>query len=96
METVRKENKAMQRGLGGFPHERLHQDSVVWYRTGNNWCINADCNGAANIITKVSRKLGLNLSRLCRGILTCPQRIYLWSAKKKRSNTDLSCCVVSA
>ncbi|NES88477.1 MULTISPECIES: hypothetical protein [Okeania] len=29
METVRKENKAMQRGLGGFPHERLHQDSVV-------------------------------------------------------------------
>ncbi len=66
------------------------------YRTGNNWCINADCNGAANIITKVSRKLGLNLSRLCRGTLTCPQRVYLWSAKKKRSNTDLSCCVVSA
>ncbi|WP_293037553.1 MULTISPECIES: hypothetical protein [unclassified Moorena] len=21
--------KAMQRGLGGFPHERLHQDRVI-------------------------------------------------------------------
>ncbi|GGA05411.1 hypothetical protein [Okeania sp. KiyG1] len=26
------------------------------YRTGNNWCVNADCNGAANIIAKVSHK----------------------------------------
>ncbi|MGB3514551.1 MAG: transposase [Microcoleaceae cyanobacterium] len=65
------------------------------YRSGNNWLINADCNGAANIIRKVSRKLGLNLSRLCMGTLTCPQRIYLWSAKNRRSNRDLSCCVVS-
>ncbi|NEQ88331.1 MAG: hypothetical protein F6K26_52920, partial [Moorea sp. SIO2I5] len=23
-------NLAMQRGLGGFPHERLHQDKVLW------------------------------------------------------------------
>ncbi|WP_293155104.1 hypothetical protein [Okeania sp. SIO2C9] len=59
------------------------------YRTGNNCLINADCNGAANIITKVSRKLSLDLSQLCRGTLTCPQRVYLWSAKKKRSNTGL-------
>jgi len=80
LETVRKKNQAMQRGLGGFPHERLHQDSAGAYKTGNNWYINPDCNGAANIITKVSRKLGLNLSRLCRGTLTCPQRVYLWSA----------------
>ncbi|NEQ35627.1 MAG: IS200/IS605 family element transposase accessory protein TnpB [Okeania sp. SIO3I5] len=65
------------------------------YRSSNNWLINADCNGAANIITKVSRKLSLDLRRLCRGTLTCPQRIYLWSAKKRRSNKDLSCCVVS-
>ena len=65
------------------------------YRSSNNWLINADCNGAANIITKVSRKLRLNLSRLCRGTLTCPQRVYLWSAKNRRSNMDLSCCVVS-
>ncbi|WP_366558193.1 hypothetical protein [Okeania sp. SIO3B5] len=26
------------------------------YKSGNNWLINADCNGAANIITKVSSK----------------------------------------
>ncbi len=46
------------------------------YRTGNNWDLNADCNGTANMIKKVSRKLGLDLSRLFRGILRSPQRIY--------------------
>ncbi|WP_293073345.1 hypothetical protein [Moorena sp. SIO3H5] len=25
----------MQRGLGGFPHERLHQDGSREFRTGN-------------------------------------------------------------
>ncbi|GFZ95055.1 hypothetical protein [Okeania sp. KiyG1] len=47
------------------------------YRSSNNWCINADCKVAANIITKVNRKLSLDLSQLCRGTLTCPQRVYL-------------------
>ncbi len=55
------------------------------YRTANNWYINADCNGAANIGRKVSRKLGLDLSRLSRGVLTRPQRISLWSANGKVS-----------
>ncbi len=51
------------------------------YRVGYKWWyINADCNGAANIIRKVSRTLGLDLSRLSRGVLTRPQRINLWSA----------------
>ena len=60
------------------------------YRTANYGCVNADCNGAANIILKVSRKLGLNLSRLCRGVLTRPHRIKLWSVneKKKWSEVD--------
>ena len=49
------------------------------YRTAINWYINADGNGAANIIRKVSRTLGLDLSRLSRGVLTRPQRISLWS-----------------
>ncbi|WP_293058451.1 transposase [Okeania sp. SIO2B3] len=31
------------------------------YRTGNNCFVNADCNGAANIITKVSRKAKFKL-----------------------------------
>ena len=50
------------------------------YRVGyGQWYINADCNGAANIIKKVSRTLGLELSRLSRGVLTRPQRLTLWS-----------------
>ena len=67
------------------------------YRTANNWYINADCNGAANIIRKVSTKLGLDLSRggvsegevspseppLSRGSLTAPHRIFLWQLGSK-------------
>ena len=54
------------------------------YRVEYKWFyVNADCNGAANIIRKVSRTLGLDLSRLSRGVLTRPHRIKLWSANKK-------------
>lgn len=50
------------------------------YRVGyGQWYLNADCNGAANIIRKVSRTLGLELSRLSRGVLSHPQRYRLWS-----------------
>jgi hypothetical protein len=35
----------------------------------------------ANMIRKVSRRLGLELNRLSRGVLTRPQRINLWSAR---------------
>jgi IS605 OrfB family transposase len=52
------------------------------YRTALNWYLNADCNGAGNILRKVSRILGLNLSGLSRVSLTAPQRTKLWSAKK--------------
>ena len=52
------------------------------YRTAQNWYINADCNGAANILRKVATMLGLDLSGVSRGSLTAPQRIKLWSAKK--------------
>ena len=49
------------------------------YRTGlQNWYINADCNGAANIIRKVSAMLGLDLSGVNRGVLTAPSRVALW------------------
>jgi IS605 OrfB family transposase len=53
------------------------------YRTAQNWYINADCNGAANILRKVATTLGLDLSRVGRGALTRPQRIKLWSVKRK-------------
>ena len=54
------------------------------YRVGYGpWYLNADCNGAANIIRKVSRTLGLDLSRLSRGVLSRPHRIKLWSVSSK-------------
>ncbi len=52
------------------------------------WYINADCNSAANILRKVSRTLGLDLSRLSRGVLTRPHRIKLWSANKIKTWKD--------
>ena len=48
------------------------------YRTGLlNWYINADCNGAANILRKVATMLGLCLNGVGRGTLAAPQRIKL-------------------
>lgn len=49
------------------------------YRTAMNWYINADCNGAANILRKVSTMLGLDLSGVSRGDLTAPSRVRLWT-----------------
>jgi IS605 OrfB family transposase len=49
------------------------------YRTKTFGYINADCNGAANILRKVKGMLNLDLSGLTRGILTMPSRIRLWS-----------------
>lgn len=48
------------------------------YRTAMNWYINADCNGAANILRKVATMLGLGLSGVGRGSLTAPTRIRFW------------------
>ncbi len=62
-----------------------------------NWYINADANGAANVLRKVSGMLGLALSGLSRVSLTAPQRIKLWSAKRKTwSNAVLTRCGTSA
>ncbi|MGA9382074.1 MAG: transposase [Phormidium sp.] len=48
------------------------------YRTGLlNWYINADCNGAANILRKVATMLGLCLDGVGRGCLAQPLRIKL-------------------
>ncbi|CAD5981514.1 Transposase [Planktothrix agardhii] len=45
----------------------------------DNWLINADCNGAANIGRKVATILGLDLSGVSRGELTAPLRVPLWA-----------------
>ncbi|MDY7005846.1 MAG: hypothetical protein SWX82_18430 [Cyanobacteriota bacterium] len=82
------------RGLGGNPHERLHQDSVVCIEQVIIGVKTADCNGAANIITKVSRKLSLDLSQLCRGKteIVRHQNISLVSARTDRARriTDVA------
>jgi putative transposase len=51
------------------------------YRTAQNWLINADFNGAANIMKKVSTKLGINLSGVGRGAVTAPFKVQLKNGK---------------
>jgi len=49
------------------------------YRATDGTRINADCNGAANILRKVAVMLGLELSGISRGDLTAPLKIRIWS-----------------
>ena len=53
------------------------------YRSANGSLINADLNGAANILRKanVNMKLGLDLTRMDRRCLTTVARCRLWSLK---------------
>ncbi len=62
------------------------------YRTGSFQTINADCNGAANILRKVATTLSLELGRVSRGALTRPTRIKVWVPAKKRSTAALAPC----
>ena len=52
------------------------------YRTANGKLINADCNGSANILKKVSTQLGICLAEVCRECLTVPKRYGLNSLTK--------------
>jgi transposase len=45
------------------------------YKSKDGIRINADCNGAANILRKVAVNLRLNLEGISRGVLTSPYRI---------------------
>ncbi|MHC5711748.1 MAG: RNA-guided endonuclease InsQ/TnpB family protein [Nostoc sp.] len=49
------------------------------YQAFSGLKINADCNGAANILRKVAVKLGFNLSRISSGELIAPLKIRLWT-----------------
>jgi transposase len=55
------------------------------YRTAQNWYVNADANGAWNILSKVARTAGLDLSGLSRGALTTPLRARLWTTHESPS-----------
>jgi len=52
--------------------------------------INADCNGAANILKKVSIQLGISLVKVCRAFLTTPKRYFLHEnlCKKYRKRVE--------
>ncbi|MGK7928195.1 MAG: RNA-guided endonuclease InsQ/TnpB family protein [Spirulina sp.] len=50
------------------------------YRSANNSLINADCNGAANILRKVAATLGFSLNGVSSGDLTTPLRVHFWIA----------------
>ncbi len=52
------------------------------YRSGDGSLVNSDLNGAANILRKVARNLGIDLSRLGRRSLTTVGRIRLWATPK--------------
>ncbi|WP_407927164.1 RNA-guided endonuclease InsQ/TnpB family protein [Cylindrospermopsis curvispora] len=52
------------------------------YETSDGFKINADCNGAANILKKVAVMLGIDLSGISRGCLSQPQKVRLWTLQK--------------
>lgn len=53
--------------------------------------INADLNGCANILNKVKEQLNLDLAETVRGLLTVPQRVFLWKNNcKKRKGVALA------
>jgi putative transposase len=55
------------------------------YRTKDQSLVNADLNGAANILRKVAGTLGIDLSRLGRRCLSTVGRIRLWLTPKSSS-----------
>jgi len=53
------------------------------YRTAKGWLVNADCNGAANILRKVATKLNLKLSGVGKVTLTAPKRLPIWELQRR-------------
>ena len=56
------------------------------YQSSKGIRINADLNGAANIIRKVAGIAGFDLSGLSRAQLTAPRRLRIWQLKQLNSN----------
>lgn len=55
------------------------------YRSADGFTINADCNGAANILRKVAAKLGINLDGVSRGALIAPLKARIWVVQESPS-----------
>jgi IS605 OrfB family transposase len=65
------------------------------YQDSQGRLINADCNGAGNILRKVATQLGINLAEVGRASLSVPQRYKLDSLSKlyrKRCEARFSTC----
>lgn len=54
------------------------------YKTSSGIRINADCNGAANILRKVAVMLGLDLSGISSGDLTAPLKLRFWAIQESQ------------
>ncbi len=68
------------------------------YQASSGQLINADCNGAANIINKVATQLGLCLAKVGRASLTLPKRYDLFAnlARSYREKCVALCLKTSA
>jgi putative transposase len=55
------------------------------YRSKDGFRINADCNGAANILRKVAAKLSINLDGVSRGALIAPLKVRIWAVQESPS-----------
>ncbi len=73
--------EASLKGLGWFESGKRVKRGL--YRSGAGYLINADCNGAANILRKVATRLGFDLARVGRACLTAPRRYGLDSLSKQ-------------
>ncbi|HAG83457.1 MAG TPA: transposase [Cyanobacteria bacterium UBA12227] len=58
------------------------------YKSKNGSLINADLNGAANIMSKVARKLGIDLDRLGRRSLATVARVRLWTLSQSTLSAE--------
>ncbi len=54
------------------------------YQSADKVEINADCNGAANILRKVAVTLGLCLEGISSGALTTPLRVRIWAVQESQ------------
>lgn len=52
------------------------------FKTGTGIKINADCNGAANIIRKVAMMFKFDLNGISKGCLSQPKKVLLWTLQK--------------
>lgn len=55
------------------------------FKTSTGIKINADCNGAANILRKVATIFKFDLSEVGRGVLSAPKKVLLWTLRKSPS-----------